>query len=43
MKIVEGVKNLTGVAGFHIMAYDWESSVSEIVKATGLTKTGRNK
>ncbi len=43
MKIVEGVKNLTGVAGFHIMAYDWESSVSKIVKATGLTKTGRNK
>ena len=42
VKIVEGVKNLTGVAGIHIMAHDWESSVSEIVEATGLTKTGRN-
>ncbi len=41
VKIVAAVKNLTGVAGIHIMAYDWESSVSEIVGSPGLTKQDR--
>ena len=42
IKIVETVKTLTGVAGIHVMAYNWESSVSEIIEATGLSKTARN-
>ncbi len=42
IKLVETVKTLTGVAGIHVMAYNWESSVSEIIEATGLSKTARN-
>ena len=42
IEIVETVKTLTGVVGIHVMAYNWESSVSEIIEATGLSKTVRN-
>ena len=42
IEIVDAVKTLTGVAGIHVMAYNWEASVSEIVEATGLSKSERN-
>ena len=43
IEIVDAVKTLTGVAGIHVMAYNWEASVSEIVEATGLSKPERDK
>ena len=42
IEIVDAVKTLTGVAGIHVMTYNWEASVSEIVEATGLSKPERD-
>lgn len=33
---IKRLKNVEGVAGFHIMAIDWEEKVEEIVKQAGL-------
>jgi methylenetetrahydrofolate reductase (NADPH) len=33
---IERLKALSGVAGFHIMAIEWEGKVPEIVERAGL-------
>ena len=33
---IERLKECEGVAGFHIMAIEWEEKVPEIVEAAGL-------
>ncbi len=36
IETIERLKKVEGVAGFHIMAIDWEEKVEEIVKRAGL-------
>jgi methylenetetrahydrofolate reductase (NADPH) len=36
VETIERLKNVEGVAGFHIMAIEWESRVPEIVERAGL-------
>jgi methylenetetrahydrofolate reductase (NADPH) len=36
VETIERLKNVEGVAGFHIMAIDWEEKVKEIVERAGL-------
>ncbi|MBM9604001.1 methylenetetrahydrofolate reductase [Desulfopila inferna] len=36
LETMERLKNIEGVAGFHIMAIEWEEKVGEIVKRAGL-------
>ncbi len=36
IEIIERLKKVEGVAGFHIMAIEWEEKVEEIVKRAGL-------
>ncbi len=36
VETIERLKNVEGVAGFHIMAIEWEEKVGEIVKRAGL-------
>lgn len=36
VETIERLKNVEGVAGFHIMAIEWEEKVEEIVKRAGL-------
>ena len=36
VETIERLKQVEGVAGFHIMAIDWEEKVAEIVKKAGL-------
>ncbi|MDJ0621508.1 MAG: methylenetetrahydrofolate reductase [Desulfocapsaceae bacterium] len=36
VEAIERLKNVEGVAGFHIMAIEWEEKVEEIVKRAGL-------
>ncbi len=36
VETIERLKQVEGVAGFHIMAIDWEEKVEEIVKKAGL-------
>jgi len=38
VETIERLKELTGVAGFHIMAIEWEQKVPEIVERAGLRK-----
>lgn len=38
VETIERLKGVTGVAGFHIMAIEWEQKVPEIVERTGLKK-----
>ena len=37
---IQELKEVKGVAGFHIMAIEWEEKVGEIVKAAGLYPPG---
>jgi methylenetetrahydrofolate reductase (NADPH) len=39
VETIERLKGVTGVAGFHIMAIEWEQKVPEIVERAGLKKT----
>ena len=36
VETIERLKKVEGVAGFHIMAIDWEEKVKEIVERAGL-------
>jgi methylenetetrahydrofolate reductase (NADPH) len=36
VETIKRLKQVEGVAGFHIMAIDWEEKVEEIVKKAGL-------
>ena len=36
IETIERLKKVEGVAGFHIMAIDWEEKVGEIVERAGL-------
>jgi methylenetetrahydrofolate reductase (NADPH) len=36
VETIERLKKVEGVAGFHIMAIEWEEKVAEIVKRAGL-------
>lgn len=38
VETIERLKGVTGVAGFHIMAIEWEQKVPEIVKRAGLMR-----
>lgn len=38
VETIERLKSVTGVAGFHIMAIEWEQKVPEIVERAGLRK-----
>jgi 5,10-methylenetetrahydrofolate reductase len=41
LEMIEGVKEIEGVSGIHIMAIGWEEIVPEIVKMSGV-RNGRN-